>query len=153
MATQQQRVRTKPTLEKKPAPKAVIKQTTDNPLARALVAWSAKHDEVLAAQRDERSIVKDIQENMDKGGLSEFTAPMANGLVVTAVNKEMEVVREEVNLVQLKKMVSDELFMRIISATKKAVTEFAGTSVLQRCVKQTKSVEKVFKLSTDKKGA
>lgn len=41
--------------------------------------------------------------------------------------------REEIDVVALRKQVTDETFMKIVSATKKAVTEHAGSAVVTTC--------------------
>lgn len=87
-----------------------------------------------AASAAENKAKKALHKDMIKGNVSEFEfTGEYNGSSTPMKAVISEDVVEVMDVEKLKALVSDEDFMKIISATKTAVTEIAGEHIVMQC--------------------
>ena len=114
-----------------PRPRA---RTCTNEMADLAQGFYEANKRKNAASVDERKQKGALHKLMIREGVSEFAFDgVFEGTTTPMVAAIKEDTVEQADVAKLRGLVDDETFMKIISATKKAITDIAGDHVYQRC--------------------
>jgi hypothetical protein len=109
----------------------VVEFHTNNKAANAAAAKAEKAREALY------KLMKD-------SGVEEFQTETTTEAGMLVLNSKLKTLtRKVIDVVELSKLVSTEMFIQIVSATQKAVTDKAGTDIAVRCSKDVQGTENV----------
>jgi hypothetical protein len=110
-------------------------------LARAVFKANKEKN---AATRVETESRKTLYKEMKNAGIKQFTTvAVVDGKRVTLEADIDAPTRVEIDVRVLRKLVDEETFLSIVSATQSSIKEHAGEAVMRRCATTTEGTENV----------
>ena len=110
--------------------------TPSNAMRLAAIIAFRKNQEMNAAKREYDAARKELFAMMEDAQMESFsiseTDPEGNRLELTSVVQTPEVTR--IDVVRLRDQVTPDVFLKIVTATKTAVTDHAGKLVAESCL-------------------